>query len=368
MPSSSRMSSSVGKRFSAAEDATSASPHPSPHPRPHPRRHRTRSPPFDQRIDAIAEVQHGVVTLQQFREAGLTRQMVWDRVRKGRFAPLHRGVYRVGPRLSARTDEMAAVLACGPTAVLSHRSAAALWNLLPSPHGRAGPPMLPVEVSICRSTRGVAATGILAHRVTTLGPGDRTIREGIPVTTPARTLLDLATLAARSPERADRRPLPPVTYRDLERAVAKAGREGLASPADLRGHLAASPRRRGAGPLRRMLDQEGGPAFTRSEAEARLLDLVRRARLPPPRTNARVGGLEVDFLWREAGLAVEVDGYAFHASLERFEGDRVRDADLAARGILVIRVTWRQIRDEPAAVIGRVARALGRAEARAATP
>ncbi len=128
--------------------------------------------------------------------------------------------------------------------------------------------------------------------------------------------------------------------------------------------LSASPRWPCSVLLREILDLEGGPAFTRSEAETRLLELVRGACPPPPRTNERVGRYELDFLWRGAGLALEVDGFAFHASRDRFEADRIRDAELAARGILVIRVTWRQIRDDPAAVIGRVARALGRAEAR----
>jgi very-short-patch-repair endonuclease len=355
MPSSASRSSIGDKRFPSAQSRPSA--------------HPDRATPLERTVDAIAETQHGVVTVAQLREAGLSRQMIWRRVRKGRFAPLHRGIYRVGPRLSARADEMAAVLACGPSAVLSHRSAAALWGLLPPPRRGAGRPALPHEISVWRSDRGRAAAGVRAHRVTTLGPGDRTTREGIPVTTPARTLLDLATLAARRPETAERDPLPPVTRRDLERAVAKAEREGLASSDDLRAHLAASPRWPGSVVLRHILDLEGGPAFTRSEAEERLLDLIRKARLPPPRTNVRVDRFEVDFLWSRAGVAIEVDGYAFHASRDRFEGDRARDGDLAALGVLVIRVTWRQICDEPLAVVSRVAQALGRAEARsAATP
>jgi len=350
MPASSKKPSNGGKRFTSARD--SIPPHPS------------SRPPLEGLVDRIAERQHGIVTLDQLREAGFTRQMVRHRIRKGRFAPLHRGVYRVGPRLSARADEMAAVLACGPRALLSHRSAAALWELLPSPWTAGSPVLMPREVSVLRSDRGVAAPGILAHRVTTLGPKDRTTREGIPVTTAARTILDLARLAARRPGAAHSDPLPPVTRRDLERAIARAEREGLATLADLRAHLTRSPRWPGSVLLREILDLEGGPAFTRSEAETRLLELVRGACLPPPRINERVGRYELDFLWRVPGLALEVDGFAFHASRDRFEADRIRDAELAARGILVIRVTWRQIRDDPAAVIGRVARALGRAEAR----
>lgn len=338
------------KRPPAAKDRSSAQPP-------------GRSTP-ERLVNRIAERQHGIVTLDQLREAGLSRQMVRHRVRKGRFTRMHRGVYRVGPRLSMRADEMAAVLACGARAVLSHRSAAALWEILPSPRRDGSPASMAPEVSVFRSDRGVAAPGILAHRVTTLRPEDRTTHEGIPVTTPTRTVLDLATLAARRPGTADRDRLPPVSRRDVERAVATAEREGLATLADLRAHLTASPRWPGSVLLREILDIEGGPAFTRSEAESRLLELVRSARLPSPRTNARVGRYEVDLLWRTAGLAVEVDGYTFHGSRDRFEGDRIRDAELAAQGILVIRVTWRQIRDEPTAVVGRVARALGRAEAR----
>ncbi|CAN5637133.1 DUF559 domain-containing protein [soil metagenome] len=349
MPSSSKEPSNGGKRFLSARLSSPASPHvPST---------------LEGLVDRIAERQHGVVTLDQLREAGLTRQMVRLRVRKGRFAPLHRGVYQVGPRLSARADEMAAVLACGGRAVLSHRSAAALWGLLPWPHTAGSPESIPREVSVFRSDRGAADAGVLAHRVTTFGPDDRTIREAIPVTTAARTILDIATLVARRPGTAEGDPLPPVAHRDLERVVARAEREGLAALADVRARLDASPRWPGSVLLREILDVEGGPAFTRSEAEARFLELVRSADLPPPQTNTRVGRFELDVLWKGAGLAIEVDGYGFHASRDRFEGDRIRDAELAARGILVIRVTWRQIRDAPAAVVGRVARALGRAEA-----
>ena len=349
MPASSKKPSSGEKRFLPAEDRTS----------PHPPGRSS----LEGRVDRIAERQHGILTLDQLREAGLTRQMVRHRVRKGRLTRIHRGVYRVGPRLFERANEMAAVLACGPRAVLSHRSAGALWELLPPPRRGRSQASMPVEVSVFRSDRGGAAPGILAHRVTTLGPEDQTTRQGIPVTTPTRTLLDLASLAARRPGAGGRDPLPPVARRDLERAVATAEREGMASLASLQAHLAASLRWPGSVLLREILELDGGPAFTRSEAERRLLELIRSADLPPPRTNVRVGRYEVDVLWKSVGLAIEVDGYGFHASRDRFEGDRVRDADLAAQGILVIRVTWRQIRDEPMAVLGRVARALGRAEA-----
>jgi len=119
-------------------------------------------------------------------------------------------------------------------------------------------------------------------------------------------------------------------------------------------------RRRGTATLRAVLELDGGPARTRSEAERILLALLRRAALPSPETNARLGPYEVDFVWRQERLVVEVDGYAFHADRRAFERDRVRDGELQARGIRVIRVTWRQLTDRPETVLARIARALAR--------
>jgi very-short-patch-repair endonuclease len=324
----------------------------------------------------LAERQHGVVTLDQLRNLGYTRRMVASRVEKGRFAPVLRGVYAIGPRLSVRWREMAAVLQGGGSAVLSHRSAAALWGILTLPEGPPGADPGWCEISLLDSGRGRRAPGVVAHRVSELPDEDRSERDGIPVTTPERTVLDLAALASRaraaSParsapgamERVDMIPLPPFTPRDMERVVARAEREGLISLAGLRARLEGSPGRGGTRLLRRILEIDGGPAFTRSEAESRLLARIRRSGLPAPRVNARLGRWELDFYWEEAHLAVEVDGYTHHGTRGGFERDRAKDADLAARGVLVIRVTWRQLRDTPEAVIGQVARALGRAEER----
>ncbi len=322
-------------------------------------------------IDRVAEGQHGVVTLDQLREAGFTDKMIRGRVRSGRFAPLHRRVYRIGPRLSALASQMGAVLACGPKAVLSHRTAAALWSILPDERPGSG-----VDVSVLRSERAGGNPAIRTHRTGSLPPDEVTVHMAIPVTTPLRTLLDLAAIAARVGSRrldgappAARRPRGPdtsVTLRELEQAVARAERAGLVTLGELQARIDRIPGRAGARLIRRIVAADGGPAMTRSEAEARLLALVRRARLPAPRLNARVDRFEVDFLWPGCGLGVEVDGFAFHGSRYGFEDDRARDAELAARGVHVVRVTWRQIRGEPEAVIGRVARALGWAEARAA--
>jgi very-short-patch-repair endonuclease len=358
-----------------------------------------RPPDFEARIERLAERQHGVVTLAQLRELGVTRRMAWRRMQKGRFAAVFRGVYAVGPRLSRHGHEMAAVLHCGPTALLSHRSAARLWGILGDPESRAGRRVRgwgsehlaeslrgephPCEVSVLRSERGHRSPGIRIYRVTELLEADRSEREGIPVTTPERTLLDLAALATRGRGRtrsvsAQTKtggrgraaagfgvPGSPFGPRDLEREVARAEREGLASVDALRARLDARPGWKGARLLRQILDLEGGPAFTRSEAEAMLLARIRNAGLPTPRTNARSGRWELDFFWPAARLAVEVDGFAYHGTRDGFEHDRARDADLAAGGVVVIRVTWRQLQDGPDAVIGTIARALGQAEARA---
>lgn len=186
------------------------------------------------------------------------------------------------------------------------------------------------------------------HRVD-LPPVDRTIKHGIPVTTPARTLLDVAS---------------ELPLRDLEAAVARAEREGLVTREQLFALLKRNVGRRGARALRAVLRIAGGPALTRSEAEERFLALVREADLPPPECNAKVGAYEIDFLWRRQAIAVEVDGYLYHSGRTRFDGDRRRDARLLAQGITVLRLSWRQITQEAVATGAQLAVALCRAESR----
>jgi very-short-patch-repair endonuclease len=221
---------------------------------------------------------------------------------------------------------MAAVLACGDGAALSHRSAAALWGV----HR----PWLGVpEVTVPEGgSRG--RVGVRAYRTTQLDPRDTRRREGVPVTAPARTLLDIAAV---------------IPERDLARAVEEAQVLRLATP---RAMLAEVGRRRpGAAALRAALQAQFEPRLTRSEAEALLLELVRGAGLPEPETNVRLLGYEVDFLWRAARLVVEVDGFAYHSTRESFERDRRRDARLQAAGFRVVRLTYRQILAEPDSVL-----------------
>jgi very-short-patch-repair endonuclease len=292
----------------------------------------------DREIAALAAQQRGVVSRAQILAAGIERGAITRRIRAGRLHPVHRGVYLVGhPNPMHGAREMAAVLACGSRAVASYGSAAYLWQLLPYP---ANPG--PVDVTV--PERKLASTPrIRIHCVQALDQRDIRALHRIPITTPARTLLDLATI------------LPPYL---LERALAEAQVRRLARRGDLVEQLARNPGRPGTRVLRWLLDLKGDPAATRSEAERRLLKLIRAADLSSPEVNARVGHYEVDFLWREQRIVVEVDGFRFHSSRAAFERDRQRDAALAAGGYTVIRVTWRQLVDAPEAVVARIAAAL----------
>jgi very-short-patch-repair endonuclease len=262
--------------------------------------------------------------------------MLTSRLKTHRLRTLHRGVYLVGPLLPPYARYLAAAMACGTEAVVSHRSAAALWGVLPAEPGGTL-----VDITVRRTNH--RRPGVRLHR-RALGSADVTTVEGIPVTTPVRTLFDIAGGIGR---------------RDVERAVARALTDRLASGDALRALVTQHPRSRGVARLRQLLGS-GGPAFTRSEAEERFLDLIRRAQLPRPAVNATLAGFEVDFLWADARLVVEVDGFAFHSSRQSFESDRRRDALLIAQGFRVIRITWRQLKTERDAVIVRVAQALTR--------
>ncbi len=287
---------------------------------------------------AVAERQHGVVTFGQLREAGFTSSAIERRLQSGRLRLLHRGVYLVLPFPLPHTAEMAAVLACGPGALLSHLSAAALWGWR---GGVAGP----LDVAVVRKCG--RRPGIRAHRVGTLAEQERTVREGIPVTSPARTLIDLAAV---------------LPARELEQACARAEREGLVERVALEAWVARRRRHAGTPALRALLDAPGGPRLTRTVAEDKLLALIREAGLPAPECNVRVGRYEVDFLWRAQGLAVEVDGFRYHASRPRFEGDRRKDADLVAAGLRVVRFSWDQLTREAMATAVRLGQALARAD------
>jgi hypothetical protein len=254
-----------------------------------------------------------VVSVSQLRSAGLGKHHVRHRVRTGRLHAIHRGVYAVGHAADSwQRRWMAAVLACGDGATLSHRSAAALWGLLRPHEGR-------VEVSTSARSGRAARRGIRLHRSTTLTPEMATRRFNIPVTTPARTVSDL------------RRVVPPWLWR---RAVRQAEMAGFA-----------------LGPE---VESDG----TRSDLELDFLCICRRASLPAPEVNVKIGRWTVDFLWRAERLVVETDSYRYHRGRIAFQDDHARELDLRRRGFELRRFDERQIDEEPAAVAADIAAAL----------
>jgi very-short-patch-repair endonuclease len=281
----------------------------------------------DAAVARLASLQYGVVSRAQLLILGLSEGAIDHRVTVGRLHCVHRGVYRVGheaPLLFAR--EAAALLACGELAVLSHFAAGAIWVLAPADE-------LAVDVTVVEGDRR-PRPGIRLHR-SSLSWAEVTTCRGLPVTTPVRTLADLS----RS-----------TTTAVLERAVEDARRRRLVTRKSLLAAAARAPR------LRALLD--AGPAFTRSQAEQRMVEVIRKAGLPAPDYNVRVAGYEVDVLWREDGLVVEIDGYAYHSGRAAFERDRARDAHLMTAGLRVLRITWRQLADEPERVVALVASGL----------
>jgi very-short-patch-repair endonuclease len=288
---------------------------------------------------ALADSQHGVVTRRQLLREGLTDDVVDGRVRCGLLQQVYRGVYRVGPAGVPKAREMAAVLVCGENAIVSGRSAAVLWRML-----RSFGVDDPIEVTIA-GRRPVARPGIAVRHVRALPADEVTQLDGIPIATPARTLLDLA---------GGGRP------RDVESALAEALLKVIVARREIAALLDRHVGRPGARRLRTLLEGDGTVGVTRSEAEERFLRLIRRAQLREPLTNTNCAGHEVDFLWRRERLVVEVDGHTYHSSRRRFESDRRRDAALVALGMRVMRVTWNQIVNESEAVAARVALALGR--------
>ena len=244
---------------------------------------KTASPPSPE-LWGLAYRQHGVVSRRQLLELGLHPQAIKHRLAKGRLHPLWRGVYAVGrPQVSRHGRWMGAVLACGPAALLSHESAAGLWQI-------RAPAAAPIDVSTRdRATRN--RKGIRTHRRARVPADEISMRFGIPVTSPLQTLLDLATL---------------LPAEQLEAAVNEADKRDLTAPEALRAALAAHTGRSGVAVLRNLLDRRTF-TLTDSELERRFLPLARDARLPAPQTGAHVNSFKVDFFWPELGLVVETD-------------------------------------------------------------
>ncbi len=297
----------------------------------------------NQAIVALADRQHGVVSRGQLRELGLTDPAIDGRAASGRLYPVLHGVYAVGRgAVGWRGHMLAAVLACGEGTVVSHGSAAELLGLWDK---------RPVLVNvIAPGQAGRKLDGIRWHRVPPPGPGEAGVCDGIPCTSPARTMVDLAgSLGDRS----------------LSRLVEQAAVLRLLDVQEV-DRVLAGGRRRGVPRLRAILEawrsKDGSKPRLRSLLEARLRPELIEAGLPCPRCNVElwIDGerFEVDLLWEEQRLVIETDGEETHRTQVAFQRDRRRDQVLTAAGYRTARVTWRQLEDEPAAVLARIRRML----------
>jgi very-short-patch-repair endonuclease len=282
-------------------------------------------------VVAIAEAQHGVLTHAQLLAVGMSASAVKRRLRGGSLRPLHRGVYALGhTALREEARWLAAVLACGEGAALSHLSAARLWSLSSVPADSA------VDVTVRGGDH--RRPGIAVHRSALTG-ADVCVHRGVPATTKARTLVDLAAV------------VPYVTLRRL-------ADRGVRLDADsIRRAAQRSPGRRGRRSLARLLGDD--ELRTRSRPERLLRRLCRDAGLPAPLVNHRIMGRERDFAWPRERLVVEVDGHAIHAPRGAREADHQRDAELVLAGWRVLRFTADQLDHEPTATTTLLRRALG---------
>jgi very-short-patch-repair endonuclease len=292
----------------------------------------------DRAVAWVAGQQLGLITPRQLTTAGLGRGAIRSRIARGLLHPKFRGVYLVGydtPLPGA--IEFAAVLACRAPAFVSHRSAAGLWGLI-----KTAPAV--VELTVpgrnCRNR-----DGLVVHRVHALDETDRAHKRGIPVTSPARTVIDLAATAGAE---------------ELEWTIAESIGRRMADERRIVAAADRAPHHAGVALVRAILGQPGGPQRTRSGGERAMLKLIRAAQLPAPRTDVLIAGFTADFVWEQQRLIVEVDGYPYHSPRAAFERDHRRDIVHKNAGYEVLRFTARQLEEEPLFVAATIARALDR--------
>jgi very-short-patch-repair endonuclease len=275
-----------------------------------------------------------VVTREQLLAAGVGRGAIARGVETGRLRAVFRGVYAVGHlALSREAWWMAGLLVCGPDAALSHRTAATLWGL------RTDPP-LPVDLTTSTG-RGRKHTRLTTQR-TRLHPLDALVIDGLRVTTPSRTIVDLAST---------------LTGRALREVVERAQDLRRFDPGDIKATMARAPRRPGRRRLEELIALMSPDADNaRSHLERLFLPLTRLARLPKPMANHEIAGRARDFVWPEERLVVETDGYRYHASRRARRRDNRRDRELTSLGWRPVRFTYEEIAFEPAQVARELAR------------
>lgn len=288
-------------------------------------------------IVRLARAQNGAITTAQLHAVGLSRHAIAARIHRGRLVRLFRAVYAAGdPALMPLVRPAAALLSLGDMAFLSHRSAASIWGL-----AEDDPSMIDVTV-VGGAPR--PRPGVRLHRVRHLDSQDTGTHRSLRLTSPARALIDFASQANSA---------------ELLGAFGDARANGLLTDRALNESLKRAPQNhRGAAIVRGLWD-EGG-TYDRSRAETIIRNLCRKAELQQPLVNARVEGFRADFLWPDVKLILEVDGHRSHGGRMAFEADRKRDQVHVAAGYAVIRVTWRQLQNEPLAVLARLAQAMAR--------
>jgi len=290
----------------------------------------------DGEIARLAELQRGVVHRTQLIAAGITQEAIRHRLHTRRLHRLYPAVYIVGrPRLEPLAASTAAVMHFEGHALLSGRSSGWLWEMSEGPE-------LPVEVTVVRIDAR-SRPNLKVHRARTLSQADVRLWKGLPVTSPARTLVDLAGI---------------LDLAELEAAYAMALRRKLVTPDEISAAIARAPGRKGTATLKALVDGGAQPTLTRSRYERKLRALIRAADLPQPRMNTKVEGHEVDFFWPKHRLVAEFDGFGIHGHRSSFETDRLRDQRLVAAGYRVLRITARQLDFTPYAVIARLAAAI----------
>jgi very-short-patch-repair endonuclease len=301
----------------------------------------------DRTIAALARDQEGVLSRAQLLDRGIHRSSIQRRIDAGVLVSLYPGVYAHGQgSLTESAAALAAVLACGEGALLAYGSAIELRKLLERAGGNCWhvtiPHRKPTGPNAIESLRR-GLRPIRVHFTSVLFDGEPTVFAGVPITSVERSLIDFAAHAGEH---------------ELARAFDEALIAGLSTREQIAGAVALHRHRPGRRRILALLERDAPPALTLSHAERVLVELLRNAGVDGFETNARVGPYQVDVLWRAARLIVEVDGAAFHGVDFRHERDTRRDADLAAQGYLVIRVTARELAQHPGRAVTRIARTL----------
>jgi len=273
----------------------------------------------------LAARQHGVAGRRQLLKLGFTPKAIDFRVKCGRLHVIHRGVYAVGHRaLTFKGELMAALLACGPGGLVSHRTATWLWDLRPSSSRR-------IELTAARSR--VHITGVTLHRPRRLHPEDRATKDGFPVTSVARTLIDFASTAKK---------------REVERAYEQAERIQVLDRYKLRQALDRGPNRPGTKTIRQVIAEHHPETIhTKEEFERRFFEFCRTLGFPDPLFNASVEGYMVDAYWPDYALIVELDSWEHHGGRAAFEYDHLKKARLESRGYRVVPLTWKMLTRDP---------------------